>query len=122
MLIIRFNNMLLPFSSGKCTTRGGEAPDTPCVLQSWIFNDEAPVYDGCANPDGDPGGQWCPTGLTGGKYITGSGKWGYCKMEWASCNKSGKASLRLLEPEANQLFQYHPLVHLQRAGRRGRTT
>ena len=54
-------------------------PNTACIFP-WKYNDEARVYKGCANPDEDGGGDWCPTELNDdGEYVSKSGKWGYCR-------------------------------------------
>ena len=36
-------------------------------------------YTGCANPNNDPMGDWCPTELNeDGEFSAKSRKWGYC--------------------------------------------
>ena len=59
------------------------------------------MYHGCSNPDRDSGGDWCPTELTNGEYISKSGKWGYCRTyeneddipnfdgHWTACPVNG---------------------------------
>ena len=75
---------LLP---GQCQTTGGDDPNKQCIFP-WRYNNEPTLYYGCANPD-NSAGNWCPTGLTDGKYISGSGKWGFCNMALPGC-KHGK--------------------------------
>ena len=68
--------------AGRCITEGGQ----PCVFP-WKYHDDPTEYKGCANPDGGTG-PWCATELTDGKYISDSGKWGYCNLD--SCNQTGE--------------------------------
>ena len=62
-------------------TKSGGQPNKVCVFP-WKYNEEQETYNGCANPDNDAGGLWCPTETdSNGVYTSGSGKWGNCKME-----------------------------------------
>ena len=50
----------------------------PCVFP-WIDDRDKKKNEGCANPDGDNGGFWCPTEVNDDmKYVGGKGNWGYC--------------------------------------------
>jgi hypothetical protein len=49
-----------------------------CVSDLWTYPDSAEKYDGCANPDDDDDGDWCPTYLENGEYVAGSGKFKRC--------------------------------------------
>ena len=54
------------------------------------------TYSGCANPDNASESLWCPTETKlNGVYISGSGKWGYCKMEdeGGHCTSSGMCGI-----------------------------
>ena len=63
-------------TSGCFTVNG-----TPCIFP-WTYSADGDNYQGCANPDSDSGGPWCPTGVDdNGIYISGSGKWGYCNLD-----------------------------------------
>ena len=56
-------------------------PNKFCVFP-WRYNDEQEIYNGCANPDDDARGLWCPTETdSSGAYKTGMGTWGHCWME-----------------------------------------
>ena len=79
---LRVSTTLLP---DKCITTSGDQPNTPCIFP-WKYKDEPPLYNGCANPSGYSGGHWCPTGLTDGRFIGGSGKWGLCDMTLSACS------------------------------------
>ena len=46
-------------------------------------------YTACANPYGDIRGDWCPTELIDGMYISGSGKWGLCDVDLPECTEAG---------------------------------
>ena len=60
------------------TTSDSDSPEQPCVFP-WIDHWYGLSHGGCANPDDDAGGLWCPTKLNNeGVYIGGSGFWGYC--------------------------------------------
>ena len=53
-------------------------PEMPCV-SSWTYPINGMTYSGCANPDNDPGGDWCPTMVNqDGNYEPKSRRWGYC--------------------------------------------
>ena len=61
-----------------CLTNGGEDPNAHCILE-WTYPVNGLTYKGCANPDVDPGGDWCPTEVNeDGQFEPKSGKWGYC--------------------------------------------
>lgn len=60
--------LLGTFSSLPHTTAGG----CQC-LGSWHYEGSEQVYAGCANPDGDPLGPWCPV-LPGSCTQPGSAK------------------------------------------------
>ena len=56
-------------------------PDKPCIFP-WGFAETMHNYEGCVNPDGDEGGNWCATEVDhNGMYVSGSGKWGYCNID-----------------------------------------
>ena len=74
-------------------------PNKPCVFP-WKMSDghgwTSPTNQGCANPDDDEGGLWCPTATNeDGVYIAGSGTWGYCRMdnEGGGCQYSGMCGI-----------------------------
>ena len=58
------------FISGCHTVKeSGSYPDMPCVM-SWTYPINGVTYKGCANPDGDTNGQWCPTEVNAaGEYL-----------------------------------------------------
>ena len=62
------------------STSGCLTTDNKQCIFPWTYSDGgSTVHQGCANPDGDPGGLWCPTEVDDtGTYIAGSGNWGYC--------------------------------------------
>ena len=77
----------------------GQSPgqeNKPCMFPWYYSKDTVPkLYAACASPDGDPR-NWCPTELTDGKYISGSGKWGYCNEDVPACKIKGEVKpLRL---------------------------
>ena len=43
------------------------------------------THQGCANPDQDEGGLWCPTQLDEDGYFVTNNHWGYCDE---NCNYS----------------------------------
>ena len=60
------------------TTSDSDSPEQPCIFP-WTDHWHGLNHEGCANPDDDAGGLWCPTKLNNeGVYIGGSGFWGYC--------------------------------------------
>ena len=61
----------------KCITTSGDDAGRPCIFP-WYLNDAPELYQGCSLVNSDQ--EWCPTELTNGSYISGSGKWGYCDM------------------------------------------
>ena len=70
---------------------GGEDPGKPCIFP-WKDPWKHETHQGCAVPDGDPGGVWCPTQLgADGYYVKQSGKWGYCNEY---CNKELKIEIQ----------------------------
>lgn len=73
-------------------TKGGSQPNKVCVFPWRYRESQGEAYSGCANPDDDPRGLWCPTETNSlGIYVIGSAKWGYCKMEYegGQCTTSG---------------------------------
>jgi len=91
------------WGANPCKTTGGGQPNTPCVSEPWSYEDRPTVYNGCANPLGTSGGDWCPTKLTNGKYSPGYGKWGYCNMKedfcktWEVEEEEGEAKIPLAD-------------------------
>ena len=60
-------------------------PDKPC-MEIWGYAATMHNYEGCVNPDGDEGGNWCATEVDDtGMYVSGSGKWGYCNEYCPHC-------------------------------------
>ena len=68
----------------QCGTTGGDDPNKLCIFP-WRYNNQPTVYYGCANPD-NSAENWCPTRVTGNRYITGSGKWGNCNTALPGCD------------------------------------
>ena len=68
-------------NGNKClTTNEKVSPQRkrPCVFP-WIDPWTNKKNEGCAAPDGDEYGVWCPTKVNDDmKYIDGEGNWGYC--------------------------------------------
>ena len=62
-------------SDCKVTDRRGS--EKPCLFP-WTFYGLENI-PGCANPDDDEGGDWCPTELVDGRYISASGNYGFCR-------------------------------------------
>ena len=62
-------------STSACLT----TDNRQCIFP-WTFSVDGSEHQGCANPDNDSGGLWCPTLLddTGTYQSDGSGNWGYC--------------------------------------------
>ena len=61
-----------------CVTSGGEVPNKQCKFP-WINSDNNKTYVGCANPNNDSKGYWCPTEVNeDGEFVPESGNWGYC--------------------------------------------
>ena len=62
-------------STSACLTT-----DNRLCIFPWTFSVDGSEHQGCANPDNDSGGLWCPTLLddTGTYQSDGSGNWGYC--------------------------------------------
>merc|ERR1712203_489483 len=60
---------------GYCEESSGYyVPASGCACKSnWQFNGETCI-DGCCNPDGDTGGDWCFV-----EEDCGSSNWGYCR-------------------------------------------
>ena len=81
-----FSSLIVFSLAGQCLTESGRGRDRdkPCIFP-WKYRNEPTVYYGCANPNSDSGGEWCATGLSDGKYIRWSGKWGYCDMSVPEC-------------------------------------
>ena len=53
----------------------------PCVM-TWTYPINGVTYTGCANPDGDTNGTWCPTEVNAaGEFEPKSRKWGYCNSK-----------------------------------------
>ena len=65
--------MLFKENYGKPITERGDL----CVVP-WKYNDK--TYEGCANPDSDPNGLWCPTKLDDNGQFMGSNDWEYCSV------------------------------------------
>ena len=57
----------------KVTDQHGQ--EKPCIFP-WSCGNEENIQ-GCANPDNDFD-NWCPTELVNGRYISGSGNYGFC--------------------------------------------
>ena len=70
---------------GQCITTSGDQPNRPCIFPWKYSKTGSVVYNGCSGPLGDS--PWCPTELTDGTYISGSGKWGYCDMAVSNCQE-----------------------------------
>ena len=55
-------------NAGQCVTteydNNHNTPNTPCVFPWKHGSTGDTVYNGCANPDEDSYGSWCPTDLT----------------------------------------------------------
>ena len=71
-------------TSGCLTSNEDDSPQKQkhCIFP-WTYSGDGSNHQGCANPDNDSGGLWCPTALKwmdgwNGTYISGSGNWGYC--------------------------------------------
>ena len=64
-----------------CRTTNEEASpqkNKPCVFP-WIDRWTKKINEGCAAPDGDEHGLWCPTKVNDDmEYSDGKGNWGYC--------------------------------------------
>ena len=57
----------------------GQQADKPCKFPWKYSGTGGTLYNGCANPDDDAGGNWCPTALDADNvYQAGKGEWGYC--------------------------------------------
>ena len=79
-------HILFVLLADQCITTGGLDPNKPCVFPWYYSRDTVPkLYTACASPDGDAR-KWCATELTDGKYVSGSGKWGYCNEDLPACN------------------------------------
>ena len=67
-----------------CRTTNEEASpqkNKPCVFP-WIDRWTKKIHEGCAAPDGDEHGLWCPTKLNDDmEYVDGKGDWGYCTKQ-----------------------------------------
>ena len=76
----------------KSKEKGGQT-NKPCIFP-WKYNKGTTIYEGCANPS-NSAAAWCATGVTNGAYISGSGKWGWCKMDYegGNCVSSGMCSI-----------------------------
>ena len=62
------------------TTNEARSPkkSKPCVFP-WIDPWTKKKHEGCAAPDGDEYGVWCPTKVNDDmEYSDGKGNWGYC--------------------------------------------
>ena len=62
------------------STSGCLTTDNKQCIFPWTYSVDGSNHQGCANPDNDPGGLWCPTLVddTGTYQSDGSGNWGYC--------------------------------------------
>ena len=62
------------------STSGCLTTDNKQCIFPWTYSVDGSNHQGCANPDNDPGGLWCPTLVddTGTYIADGSGNWGYC--------------------------------------------
>ncbi len=50
-------------------------PACPGCIIPWTYSSNEETYYGCAS---DTLGSWCPTKVTNGTYISGSGLWKWC--------------------------------------------
>ena len=76
----------------SCITHSGGDSGKPCIFP-WKDTWTHATNLGCATPDGDSGGVWCPTQLNeDGYYVRNSGKWGYCNEY---CKKGIKYQLEV---------------------------
>ena len=65
----------------KCLTTNEErssAKGKPCIYE-WIDPWTNTKHEGCANPDNDRGGLWCPTAVdVDGKFVKNTKDYGFC--------------------------------------------
>ena len=62
------------------STSGCLTTDNKQCIFPWTYSVDGSNHQGCANPDNDASGLWCPTLVddTGTYQSDGSGNWGYC--------------------------------------------
>ena len=62
------------------STSGCLTSDNKQCIFPWTYSVDGSNHQGCANPDNDASGLWCPTLVddTGTYQSDGSGNWGYC--------------------------------------------
>ena len=84
--------------------------DKPCIFP-WKHSDTGGTwYTGCANPDDDSGGNWCPTKLGANRvYQSGSGEWGYCNKNSLACNVQGEFIGCYMRCKAEDIIVHMPL-------------
>ena len=76
----------------------------PCVFP-WIDPWTKKKNEGCAAPDGDEYGVWCPTKVNDDmKYVDGEGNWGYCN-EKCLINSNLPANLSFLNQKCSDFQQ-----------------
>ena len=76
---------------GYCAPKRGENKEKPCIFPWKHSSTGGTWYTGCANPDNDSGGNWCPTKLDDDNtYKAGQGEWGYCNKGSLACNVQGE--------------------------------
>ena len=79
---------------GCMTKEKGGQTNRPCIFP-WKYGTGSKTYEGCANPS-NSAAAWCATGVSkDGAYIRGSGKWGWCKMDFegGNCTSSGMCGI-----------------------------
>ena len=86
--------MFTSICTDQCITNGGKQPGKACIFP-WKYDNTPEVYHGCANPPTAKSIKpWCPTVVTDGIYVSGSGNWGFCNMTNPECSNGKMGSVQ----------------------------